>query len=460
MKISVEFNPTDNHVLSENEMTVRNLFGLPPKNRTITLIKDLDFLPKQINLINGFSGSGKSSLLNEISSIYPHAKNIDHISLTDIPVIDCLEGDKAEIIQWLSKFGVGEASVLVTPSNKLSEGQKERLKLALLFWEQPKIVVIDEFLSKLDRLTARVIAYQTQKIMREIGTQGFFATAHDDLVDALFPDQVLDLDFLGQISIFPKSWGDKVLKEKKLLKIEEGNFKDYRKLKRFHYMDRQTADQTIKDSIIKITRVTYLDRVVGVRVFTSPYPKHFEKLALFKLINKNICISSRVIVHPSFRGLGISKLLSKQLPNKSFICTHSALERFFPFDRASGYIEIDHPSIVETSSQKKLTRKLNKLGIKNLSILHDHRESEEFCKGLSSDQKNVLANIIKEVLSDYDFRLADYYMSLLNLNLSESIMKSIAHFFKVQASYINENNISSYISEALYFPMQGLYTKI
>jgi ABC-type ATPase with predicted acetyltransferase domain len=172
---------------SANERLTRKIFGLADGPAARVLFGRCEVPTDGITYITGASGAGKSCLLRSLVDAFPDAAAEPSELPPGTRVVDSLEGDLSKVIAWLGRFGLGEARVLVAPAARLSAGQKERLKLARLLWGKPKAVVCDEFLSCLDRLTARVVAYQFQKVAREQGTLCFVATAHDDLGDALFP---------------------------------------------------------------------------------------------------------------------------------------------------------------------------------------------------------------------------------------------------------------------------------
>ncbi|ENK7187183.1 ABC transporter, partial [Acinetobacter baumannii] len=84
--------------------------------------------------------------------------------------------------------GLNDAYLFIRKPNELSDGQRYRFCLAKLIESKAKVWVADEFLAVLDRTTAKVIAYNLQKIARKVGATVLVATTHDDMVEDLAPN--------------------------------------------------------------------------------------------------------------------------------------------------------------------------------------------------------------------------------------------------------------------------------
>ncbi len=179
---------------------------LPPRPPLPPLPK-----PRQIVLIAGPSGSGKSRLLQRLRRSCSPVQWLDlnRLRLPNRPVIDLFDPlPIAGSLQWLSRVGLAEAHAFLLPPAKLSTGQQWRLRLALALAgsappasscpEPPghRILACDEFTSPLDRLTARIVARTLRKAISAHGhLSAIVATAHDDLLDCLAPDIVIHCDF-------------------------------------------------------------------------------------------------------------------------------------------------------------------------------------------------------------------------------------------------------------------------
>lgn len=158
-------------------------------------------MPGEITLITGASGSGKSSLLASIRAQLQGSQIVDlaKVELKDLPIVDLFDLPLKETLLLLSKFGLSEAWSYLRLPRELSDGQQWRLKLAVVM-EQLKqspqsILLCDEFAALLDRITARIIAHQLGKWIKQHAMRAILATAQDDLSTALAPTVQIKCDF-------------------------------------------------------------------------------------------------------------------------------------------------------------------------------------------------------------------------------------------------------------------------
>ena len=70
----------------------------------------------------------------------------------------------------------------------------------------------DEFLALLDRVTAKVIAYNIQKIARKAGATLVVATTHRDMVDDLSPDLFIVKHYREKVKVTDKTDGAEINK--------------------------------------------------------------------------------------------------------------------------------------------------------------------------------------------------------------------------------------------------------
>ena len=95
---------------------------------------------------------------------------------------------------------------------------------------------MDEFCATLDRDTAKIVAFNVQKLARQYGKAVLAATTHTDLVEDLHPSIHVHKRFGKEIVVSYKPNGTKsvcsLLGE---IRIEQGTTADYRVLAEFHY---------------------------------------------------------------------------------------------------------------------------------------------------------------------------------------------------------------------------------
>ena len=89
---------------------------------------------------------------------------------------------------------------MIRTPRELSEGQRHRLALAHAVASRGP-VLIDEFASTLDRLTAMGLCISLARWARSCGRSVVGATAHDDVVEWLRPDIHVTVPLAGPVQI-------------------------------------------------------------------------------------------------------------------------------------------------------------------------------------------------------------------------------------------------------------------
>jgi len=153
-----------------------------------------DILPRLV-YITGESGCGKTTLLNSLG-------NETKIFIDENKPLYTYGDTLEKTLQILSLVGLGDATMFLTPYKYLSDSQKMRARLSKMILESKNDcpIIIDEFLSSLDRDTAFVIAYNFQKIVRKLNLTAIIASAHVDIIPYLQPDLII----AGKA--FPSRW--------------------------------------------------------------------------------------------------------------------------------------------------------------------------------------------------------------------------------------------------------------
>ncbi|MFA9261775.1 MAG: ATP-binding cassette domain-containing protein [Undibacterium sp.] len=186
-------------------------FGLGLTDKQFVVFENLhvDINQGDVVYITGQSGSGKSVLLKELMRQMKTAdmkvRDLNDIVLEERPVIELVGANTAEATGYLARAGISDAWIYIRKPSELSDGQRYRLKLAILMsLEDSDIWVADEFGAVLDRVTAKVIAFNTQKLARSLGKTLMVATTHTDLGEELGPDLTVTKRFRERVDIVKK----------------------------------------------------------------------------------------------------------------------------------------------------------------------------------------------------------------------------------------------------------------
>ncbi|MEQ9460958.1 MAG: ATP-binding cassette domain-containing protein [Phycisphaeraceae bacterium] len=197
------------------------LFGLELDHHGPTALlppMELTLASGQVTFLTGPSGSGKSTLLRAVRQALCEqaVELIDLAALPTWPDRPLAEGfpaplpdDLDKTAGWLSRAGLAEAALLLRRPGELSEGQRFRLELAYALalaevGEGFAVIVADEFAATLDRLTAKHVAMTVRRWMRRSSCALVVATTHDDLLEALTPDTLIELTAAGQVEVLTR----------------------------------------------------------------------------------------------------------------------------------------------------------------------------------------------------------------------------------------------------------------
>lgn len=193
---------------SDRVIKVAEAFGLGLEDRQFVVLDDVevDVNAGDVVYINGQSGAGKSVLLRELSQELAdtglRVMNIDGVEFEDKPLIDQIGGDSmAEAIRLLSIAGLSDAYLYIRKPHELSDGQRYRFRLAKLVEANADVWVADEFGAVLDRVTAKIVAWNLAKVARSLGKTLIVATTHTDLRDELAPSLAICKRFHDRIKI-------------------------------------------------------------------------------------------------------------------------------------------------------------------------------------------------------------------------------------------------------------------
>jgi ABC-type lipoprotein export system ATPase subunit/GNAT superfamily N-acetyltransferase len=310
---------------------------------------ELKIGPQDIVYITGDSGSGKSALLKALEKDIRQDMGLTCINIAEIkpepnkPLIETVGKTLEEALELLSKVGLNDAFLFLRTYEQLSDGQKYRYKIAKMIESGAQFWILDEFAATLDRDTAKIVAYNLQKLARQQGKAVLAATTHTDLFEDLNPSVYIYKKFGKEIDI--RYYPNEPAKECSLIKeiqIVEGTTEEWRKLAGFHYRSHKIAAPR------KIFCLKRGEELCGVIVYCYPPPTCFgRKLVLPKMsmkeLNRKLSIITRVVVHPKYRTIGLgTKLVMETLPlaGTLYVEMPAVMAKYNPFAEKAGMQKI------------------------------------------------------------------------------------------------------------------------
>jgi len=182
-------------------------FGLGLSDKEFVIYDNLPVTVEKgdVIYITGQSGSGKSLLLRELISQMRSqglkVADLNDVTLEEKPVIELVGENTVAATDLLAKAGISDAWIYIRKPSELSDGQRYRLKLAKVMEANADIWVADEFGAVLDRVTARIVAFNTAKVARRNNKTLIVATTHTDLCDELSPNLTITKRFREKVNI-------------------------------------------------------------------------------------------------------------------------------------------------------------------------------------------------------------------------------------------------------------------
>jgi hypothetical protein len=301
------------------------------------------------------------------------------------PLIETVGGTLEEGLELLSKVGLNDAFLFLRSYEQLSDGQKYRYKIAKMIESKAQFWVMDEFAATLDRDTAKIVAFNLQKLARQQSKAVLAATAHIDLFEDLNPSVHVHKRFGKEITV--NYYANKLAAECSLtreMRIEPGYLADWRRLSGFHYRSHNVG------ATREIFCLRRRGELCGVIVYCYP-PSGCSgrRLMLPKMslqeLNEKLCIISRVVIHPKYRTIGLgAKLIRESLPlvGTPYVEMVAVMAKYNPFAEKAGMRKVFEQPISEDAV--RMTEVLKQFGF-DVQLLGSSRYVRSKLEGLSSE---------------------------------------------------------------------------
>ena len=387
--------------LTNRIIKVAEAFGLGlDQEEKFTVYDNAEFKisPTDIVYITGDSGSGKSTLLKALEADIRQDLGLTCININDIqpesnkPLVETVGKTFQEALELLSLVGLNDAFLFLRSYAQLSDGQKYRYKIAKMMESQAQFWILDEFAATLDRDTAKIVAFNLQKLARQQGKAVLVATTHTDLLEDLNPSVHIHKRFGKEITI--NYHPNTPARECSLIRemhIEEGTPADYKALSYFHYRSSRLPPPR------KIFTLKRGDELCGVIVYGYPPLTVFGRNKVWKgshkQLQKEVSTITRVVIHPKYRTIGLgARIVRETLPlaGTPYVETLAVMAKYNPFFEKAGM-----QKIAESKPNKHLLKaieKLQKLGFEPKILASQKHNLEKIGK---VDRRKIVKILIE-----------------------------------------------------------------
>ena len=398
--------------LTERTIEVAEAFGLGvDETQEHVLYRDFEvkLAVGDVVYITGDSGSGKSVLLRALKDdLGEEASTMSELEAPgDRPIIDLVGDSFRGALRLLSKVGLNDAFLFLRRPSHLSDGQRYRFRIAQLLDMGKLYWLCDEFCSTLDRSTAKIVAYNVQKLARRSGATLIVATTHTDLLDDLCPSIHIRKGWGTEISVNYYSNAETAgCTVTRGVTVQESTKEDYMRLAYLHYRDHRVVaphkffSMKLDGELVGVIAYTYTTPTAAGRVKAVGYRPYLKEL------NKEWTLISRVIVHPKYRTIGLGAKLVRDtllLTGRRHVELIAVMAQYNPFAERAGMKKI----LVKEPTEKivKTVDRLKALGF-NPALLASRSYNERKLASLSSEGLAGVHEALLGVDGHYYRRLA------------------------------------------------------
>jgi len=334
-------------------------FGLPAREPARTLVDglELELRPGSILLVVGPSGSGKSSLLAALAEQFGGALFVGRRRFGRcLSIVDAVAPGRplSVALEILAACGLGEPRLWLRSYHDLADGEKFRAQLAGAIGRTiprdperglrvaaRRLIFCDEFTSVLHRRLARAVAYNLRRLVTRRRLILVAASAREDILEDLQPDQVLRLG-AGRWELRQRPVRDRPVSLLRRSTIEPGGLRDYAGFAAMHYRRHDGLGFVDRIFVMRDERREPIGVVVYAHAQLELAPRNLATAGRFvrnvRRLNRELRTLRRLVIHPDLRGCGLGHHLVRQtlpLVGVRFVECLAAMGSIHPvFERA------------------------------------------------------------------------------------------------------------------------------
>lgn len=235
-----------------------------------------------------------------------------------VPLIEQWQIPPEVAVKRLTEVGLSDPFTWCRTPDELSDGQRARFRLCWMLHSTDGPLIIDEYLATLDRITARAVAWATQKALRKRGRGAILVTSHDDLIDDVAPDLLIRVGWSPDLQI---SYADARPPTSSIhadISYRRGDANDWHQLRHMHY----AAGDPATVHSYHVLECVDMDTPAAVAVISFPdlhsaarnlatddaYRIGGDRIRAQRL-NREVLKLSRIVVTPELRGCGLASRL-------------------------------------------------------------------------------------------------------------------------------------------------------
>lgn len=308
-----------------------------------------------IGVIVGPSGAGKTS----IGKVAFGAENY-HEGYSDwdpdATVIESFPQSASveDITQVLSSVGFSSPPNWLQPFRTLSNGQKFRVEMARILFDERDVVVVDEYTSVIDRNVAQIGSAAIAKTARRRNKKLVLLSCHYDILEWLEPDWIYYVD-TGE---FVRG----LLRRPKInIEIKRCHHSAWRLFREHHYL----SHSLMKKSECYVALVN--GHPAGFFAFVREYMRK----------KKNMIRAHRIVILPDYQGIGLGNRVTK------------AIMKYYTEQGLINTIVTSHPAFINTFARDDDFRLCNKIEYNILNGVTEVTKSVQDLKRITASFQYV-----------------------------------------------------------------------